>query len=129
MIQMFGAFNPAVDEDVLVPLGAIDGVLPGRSKHECDCLRNTVEMVYKTSRDCRWEFLGSAIKDFAAYNISKNDLVRHTGQGVTYGVKHNQLLTAAQVVVAVDQVLQVLAEFFRKQEQERFVLDQGFPFL
>ena len=36
---------------------------------------------------------------------------------------------AAQVVVTVDQVLQVLAEFFRKQERERFVLDQGFSFL
>ena len=47
-IQMFGAFNPAVDEDVIVPLGAIDGVLPGWLKHECDHLRNTVEMVYKT---------------------------------------------------------------------------------
>ena len=128
-IRMFGAFNPAVDEDVLVPLGAVDGVLPGRSKHECDRLRNAVEMVYKTPRDCRWEFLGSAIKDFAAHNISKNDLVRHTGQGVTYGVERNQLLTAAQVVVTVDQVLQVLAEFFRKQERERFVLDQGFSFL
>ena len=75
-------------------------------------------MVYKTPRDCRWEFLGSAIKDFAAHNISKNDLVRHTGQGITYRIEHNQLLTAAQVVVAIDQVLQVLAEFFHKQEQD-----------
>ena len=94
---MFRAFNPAVDEDVLVPLGAIDGVLPGQLKHKRDRLRNAVEMVYKTPRDCQWEFLCSAIRDFAAYNISKNDLVRHTGQGVTYGVEHNQLLMAGVV--------------------------------
>ena len=89
---MFRAFNPTIDKNVLVLLGAINGVLPVRSKHECDCLRNVVEMVYKTPRDCQWEFLGSAIKDFSAYNISKNDLVQHMGQGVTYGVEHNQLL-------------------------------------
>ena len=59
---MFRTFNPAIDEDVLVLLGAIDGVLPKWSKHECDCLRNMVEMVYKTPKDCRWEFLGSAIR-------------------------------------------------------------------
>jgi hypothetical protein len=127
--RMFGTFNPAVDDDVLVPLGAIEGMLPGRTKYECDRLRSAVELVYKTPRDCRWEFLGTAIKDFAAYNIDKNDLVRHSGQGVFYGIEHNLLLGAAQVVVSVDQVLQVLAEFFRKGDHEPFVLDQDFSFL
>ncbi|EDR03934.1 uncharacterized protein LACBIDRAFT_331090 [Laccaria bicolor S238N-H82] len=129
MNRMYGAFNPAVDEDVLVPLGAIDGVLPGRTKEECDCLRCAVEMVYKMPRDCRWEFIGSAIKDFAAYKPSREELVRYTGQGIHYRVKRTRLLQVAQVVVTVDQILQVLAEFFNKQERDRFILNQGFSFL
>jgi hypothetical protein len=86
-------------------------------------------MVYKNPKDCCWEFLGSAIKDFAVYNINKNDLIRHTGPGVYYGVKINQLFGAAQVVVSADQVLQVLVDFFHKRDCERFVLDQEFSFL
>lgn len=32
----FSKFNPAADKDILVPLDAIDGVIPGSIKHECD---------------------------------------------------------------------------------------------
>lgn len=50
--RLFGAFNPAADEDVLVRLGATDGILPGRTKYECDKLRSAIELVYKTPQDC-----------------------------------------------------------------------------
>ena len=55
--------------------------------------------------------------------------MRYSGHGVFHGIEHNQLLGVSQVVVAVDQVLQVLADFFHKRERERFVLDSQFAFL
>ena len=48
---IFGAFNSTQDKDVLVPMGAIDGVLPGCSKYECDRLRSTIELVYNTPKN------------------------------------------------------------------------------
>ena len=114
--HIFGKFNPAEDEDVLVPLSAIDGVIPGRSKHECDRLRCAIELIYNTPKDCRWDNLGAAVRKFAEYEVSKSDLVRHSGWSVTYGIERTLLLEAAQVVVTVDQVLQVLADFFHKRD-------------
>ena len=127
--RLFGVFDPAADEDVLVPLGAVDGLLPGRTKHECDRLRSAIELVYKTPKDCRWEHLGMAIRKFTAYKVSKDDLVKYPGPTVTHGVQRNLLLEALQVVVSVDQVLQVLAEFFNKREWDRFILHYDFAFL
>ncbi|KIK05051.1 hypothetical protein K443DRAFT_92118 [Laccaria amethystina LaAM-08-1] len=126
---MFGKFDPSADEDVLVPLGAIDGVIPGSTKHECDQLRCAIELIYNTPKDCRWDNLGAAVRKFTEYEVSRNDLVRYTGLGVTHGIERTLLLEASQVVVTVDQVLQVLANFFRKRDRERFVLDQQFAFL
>jgi hypothetical protein len=34
--HMFGGFDPAANDDILVPLGAIDGVMEGRTKYDCD---------------------------------------------------------------------------------------------
>ncbi|EDR12181.1 uncharacterized protein LACBIDRAFT_323266 [Laccaria bicolor S238N-H82] len=45
--HMFGVFDPAADEDVLVPLGAIDGVLPGHTKYKCDWLRSALEQGHR----------------------------------------------------------------------------------
>ena len=50
--RIFGTFDLTAGEDVLVPLGATDGVLPGRSKYECDRLRSMIELVYNTPKDC-----------------------------------------------------------------------------
>jgi hypothetical protein len=124
--RMFGKFDPSADEDVLVPLGAIDGVIPGSTKHECDQLRCAIELIYNTPKDCRWDNLGAAVRKFTEYEVNRDDLVRYTGQGVTHGIERTLLLEASQVVVTVDQVLQVLANFFRKRDRERFVLDQQF---
>ena len=60
---MFGTFDLAADEDVLVPMGAVDGILPGRTEYEC------------------WENLGDTIRDFTSHEVSKDDLVRYSGQG------------------------------------------------
>ena len=127
--RIFGVFDPTADEDVLVSMGTIDSVLPDRTKYECNRLRSTIKLVYNTPKHCRWENLGDAIRRFTNYEVSKNDLVKYSGHGVFHGVKQNQLLQVAQVVVSVDQVLQVLADFFHKREQERFVPDAQFTFL
>ena len=127
--RIFGVFDPTADEDVLVSMGAIDGVLPDRTKYECDRLRSAIELVYNTPKDCRWVNLGEAIRRFTNYEVSKDDLVRYSGHGVFHGVERNRLLQVAQVVVSVDQVLQVLADFFHKRERERFILDAQFAFL
>ena len=37
---MFGVFDPAAGEDVLVPLGVVDGGLPGWTKYEGDQSRS-----------------------------------------------------------------------------------------
>ena len=34
--HIFGTFDPAADEDILLPMGAVDGVLPGQSEYECN---------------------------------------------------------------------------------------------
>ena len=112
--RIFGVFDPTADEDVLVSMGAIDGVLPGRTKYECDRLRSAIELVYNNPKDCHWVNLGEAIRRFTNYEVSKDNLVRYSGHGVFHGVKRNRLLQVAQVVVSVDQVLQVLADFFHK---------------
>ena len=88
---MFGKFNPAEDEDVLVPLSAIDGVIPGRSKHECNRLRCAIELIYNTPKDCWWDNLGAAVWKFAEYEVSKSDLVRHSDWRVTYGIERTLL--------------------------------------
>ncbi|KIJ98897.1 hypothetical protein K443DRAFT_133253 [Laccaria amethystina LaAM-08-1] len=93
--RMFGVFDPAMDEDVLVPLGAIDRLLPDQTKIKCDCLRSVIELVYKTPKYCHWEHLGTAICKFAAYNLSKNNLVKYTGFEVKYGIEYNLLLEAS----------------------------------
>ena len=111
---IFGTFDPAAEEDVLVPMRAVDGILPGRTEYECNRLRGAIELVYNTPKDCHWESLGDAIRDFTSHEVSKDDLVRYSGQGIFHGVKQNQLLQASQVVVSVDQVLQVLVDFFHK---------------
>ena len=113
---MFGKFNPAEDEDVLVPPSAIDGVIPGRSKHECDWLRCAIKLIYNTPEDCQWENLGAAVQKFAGHEVSKSDLVRHSGWSITYSIKCILLLEALQFVVTMDQVLQVLADFFHKRD-------------
>ncbi|EDQ99448.1 uncharacterized protein LACBIDRAFT_335024 [Laccaria bicolor S238N-H82] len=105
------------------------GIMPGSTKDESDRLRCAIELIYNTPKDLRWSNLGSAVRKFAEYEISKEDLVRHTGQSVTHGVERTLLLEASQVVVTVDQVLQTLAEFFHKRDREHFVLDQQFAFL
>ena len=112
--RMFGTFDLAADEDILVPMGAVDGILPGRTEYECNQLRSVIELVFNTPGDCRWENLGDAIRDFTSRKVSKDDLVKYSGQGVCYGVERNQLLQVSQVVVSMDQVLQVLADFFHK---------------
>ena len=127
--RLFGAFDLAADEDILVPLGAIDGILPGRTKYECDHLRSTIELVYKTPTDCRWDDLGSAIRKFTAHEVSKKDLVKYTGPQLVHGIECNLLLETSQAVVSVDQILQVLADFFNKRQRERFILDYDFAFL
>ena len=33
---MFGTFDLAADEDVLVPMGAVDGILPGQTEYKCN---------------------------------------------------------------------------------------------
>ena len=58
---MFGTFDLAADEDILVLMGAVDGVLPGRTEYKCNRLRSVIELVYNTPGDCRWENLGDAI--------------------------------------------------------------------
>jgi hypothetical protein len=93
--RMFGVFDPAMDEDVLVPLGAIDRLLPDQTKIKCDCLRSVIELVYKNPKYCHWEHLGTAICKFAAYNLSKNNLVKYTGFEVKYGIEYNLLLEAS----------------------------------
>ena len=127
--RIFGTFDSAEDEDVLVPMGAVDGVLPGRTEYECNRLRSAIELVYNTPKDCRWENLGDAIRDFTSREVSKDDLVRYSGQGIFHGIERNQLLQASQVVVSVDQVLQVLVDFFHKREREGFIVDPQFTFL
>ena len=121
--HMFGTFDLAVDEDILIPMGAVDGVLPGQTEYKCNQLRSVIELVYNTPGDCHWENLADTIRDFTSREVSKDDLVRYSGQGVFHKVERNQLLQVSQVVVSVDQVLQVLADFCHKREWERFVLD------
>ena len=115
---LFGVFDLAADEDILVPLGAIDGILPGRTKYECDRLRSAIELVYKTPTDCRWDDRGSAIRKFTAHEVSKKDLVKYTGPQLIHRIERNLLLETSQVVVLVDQILQVLADFFNKRQRE-----------
>ena len=69
--RMFGTFDLAADEDVLIPMGAVDGVLPGRTEYECNRLRSAIELVYNTPGDCRWENLGDATRDFTSREVSK----------------------------------------------------------
>ena len=83
---LFGAFDPAANEDILVPLGAIDRILPGQTKYECDRLRSAIELVYKTPTDCWWDDLGSAIHKFTAHEVSKKDLVKYTGPQLVHGI-------------------------------------------
>ena len=115
---LFGAFDPAADEDILVPLGAINGILPGWMKYECDRLRSTMELVYKTPTNYRWDDLGSAIRKFTAHEVSKKDLVKYTGPQLIHGIERNLLLETSQVVVLVDEILQVLTDFFNKRQRE-----------
>ena len=114
--HIFGTFDPAADKDVLIPMGAVAGILPGWTEYECNWLRSAIELVYNTLKDCRWESLGDAIQGFTSHEVSKDDLVRYSGQGIFHGVERNQLLQVSQVVVSVDQVLQVLVDFFFTNE-------------
>ena len=86
---IFGVFDPTADEDVLVPMGVVDGVLPGQSKYECNRLRSAIKLVYNTPKDCHWENLGDTIQSFTNYEVGKDDLVRYSGHGIFHGVKQN----------------------------------------
>ena len=85
--HIFGTFNPAADQDILILMGVVDGVLPGRSEYECNQLRSAIELVYNTLKGCHWENLGDAIQGFTSHEVSNDDIVRYSGQGNFHGVE------------------------------------------
>ncbi|KAG6913039.1 hypothetical protein DXG01_010265, partial [Tephrocybe rancida] len=123
-------WDPATEYDPIVHYGAVDGIIPGRSKEESDLVRDILIRWSSPHKDCLWTDMNTALKDFSKISISLRDLKPYDGgEKTVYALNKPRLNEIAQVSLAVHQVLDAFAAFMYSSSKYRFQYDPGYQLL
>ncbi|KAK6987821.1 hypothetical protein R3P38DRAFT_2456315, partial [Favolaschia claudopus] len=119
--------------DPLMPFGAVDGVLPGRTPEESIMFRDIMIRLTTSHRRWFWDDLAEGVAKIVSLKFTKDDIVAYGDkdgtQLVTYSLNQVHLEQFAQTALAVHQVLEGLYEFLDNKRSARFPLDPGWKIL
>ncbi|KAJ7446731.1 hypothetical protein FB451DRAFT_1054836, partial [Mycena latifolia] len=118
--------------DPLVRFGALDGRLPNRSHEESMALRDVLIRYSFPHLELLWETLSDGIVGLLSLQHPSAflcSLEREKGQPQLFCVSADILVVFGHVCLAVQQVLDGLAQFLNKSDRQRFMLDSRHRFL
>ncbi|KAJ6455553.1 hypothetical protein DFH09DRAFT_864427, partial [Mycena vulgaris] len=116
--------------DPLLPYGAVDGVLPGKTTEETMMLRDVVMRWSLPHRSWYWNLLQQGVTDSSKIKITYEDLVSYkTAGSVLYSLNAFHLEQLAQLALAVHQILNGLYDFLGKTGSARFPFDPEWKLL
>ncbi|KAJ7430924.1 hypothetical protein FB451DRAFT_1198540 [Mycena latifolia] len=118
--------------DPLVRFGALDGRLPNRSSEESIALRDVLIRYTSPHLELIWETLSDGIAGLLTLHHPSaflRSLEREKGQPQLFCISPDILVVFGHICLAVQQVLDGLAQFLNKSDRQRFVLDPRHRFL
>ncbi|KAJ7458100.1 hypothetical protein FB451DRAFT_1046838, partial [Mycena latifolia] len=118
--------------DPLVRFGALDGRLPNRSSEESIALRDVLIRYTSPHLELIWETLSDGIAGLLTLHhpsMFLRSLEREKGQPQLLCISPDILVVFGHICLAVQQVLNGLAQFLNKSDCQRFVLDPRHRFL
>ncbi|KAJ7077982.1 hypothetical protein B0H15DRAFT_745164, partial [Mycena belliarum] len=127
------AYDPSSDEeDPLSYYGASGGELPSTSMEATEILRDAVIRYQQPHRQFLWDRLSDLIAKVAGYDAELVVLVSRVdplSQSEYFNLSLSVLAEVANTVVAVQQILDALHTFLRRDKKSAFVLDPNYGFL
>ncbi|KAJ7233608.1 hypothetical protein B0H12DRAFT_1239294 [Mycena haematopus] len=128
-----GAYDASSSEDdPLTEYGAEHGVIPQQDHAACLALRDALIRYRKPHRSFAWNNLSDLIKEVESFPADTVRLIP-TVDSVTLAKRWSlnllQLSSVAHAVVGIQQILDALTIFLRKDPTISFSLDPGFGFL
>lgn len=130
LLRYHPAYDPQIDDDPLLPYGAVDGILPGKTSEESMILRDVVMRWCLQHRNWNWDDLETGVREFYNLRVTTNNLTTYEEEGYktyTLGTFHLELI--AQLTLAVHQVLDGLYKILNTPVGRRFEIDPGWQFL
>ncbi|KAJ7027590.1 hypothetical protein C8F04DRAFT_1266830 [Mycena alexandri] len=105
--------DPNQDDDPLLPYGAEDGGMPGKTLEETKLLRDTVTRWTLPHGQWDWSSLDEGVQEFASLRMTFSDINGyHSKSGSTlFSLNHHTLDRIAQLTLVVHQILKALYEF------------------
>ncbi|KAJ7762770.1 hypothetical protein DFH07DRAFT_771000 [Mycena maculata] len=119
------AYDPKTDDNPLLPYGAEDSVLPGKTPEESIALHDVVMRWSLPHRTWHWNDLKEGVTLFYEPRVSHADLIVYlTDTGVkVYSLRKFHLGRIAQLTPAVHQVLYGIYEFCETLKSRPFEID------
>lgn len=123
-------YVPGMDVDPLFEFGILDGRLPGRSLEDTAHLRNIVLRWSTPHCQCFWDSLPEAVEEFASRNFTVRDLIPVAHDDLSYySMLPARLTQIGQMILALTQVIQGLADFLHQDRGVAFTLDPNFSLI
>ncbi len=123
-------YVPGLDVDPLFEFGILDGHLPGRSIEDTAHFRNIVLRWSTPHCQCFWDLLPEAVEEFASRDFSVRDLIPVAHDDLSfYSMLPARLTQIGQMILALTQVIQGLADFLHQDRGVIFTLDPNFTLI
>ncbi|KAJ7843046.1 hypothetical protein B0H13DRAFT_2364945 [Mycena leptocephala] len=129
-----GAYDPysSSQEDPLLPYGAIHGEIPDMDPASSLALRDAVMRYEYPSRNFEWSRLSDLVEGVVQLDAAKVTLMPTADPETEeryYSLNLASLSLVGHTVVAMQQILQALTIFLRRDPATSFYLDPGYGFL